>query len=177
MGTVGGSAGYRTVCRWHEPCTSRSIRREGSTIMQGIRNNLATIVVGALVVAVVAASFVMFGPWRGAGNASRVAIVHDGEGNERRLPLDRDATIEVVTNLGSNTLVVEQGAVRMAQANCPRGDCLLQRPVSQPGEQLICLPHKLWVEVATDGAESGGNMDTNAVAWQDQRSDVDLIAR
>ena len=53
------------------------------------------------------------------------------------------------------------------------GDCLRQRAISVPGQQLICLPHKLWVEVVEQGAPDG-ELDVTAVTSADE---VDLVSR
>ena len=89
------------------------------------------------------------------------------------LPLDKDAELVVATSLGTNTVVVENGSVRMAEADCPHGDCLRQTPISRPGEQIICLPHELWIEILGDGADAG-EMDVDAVGYDDG---VDTVAR
>ena len=149
--------------------------------MQTIRDNLATIVAAAVVALVLAASMLLFGPWKARGQAPLCAVVHDGEGGTRRLPLDEPATVEVRTSLGENTIVVEDGSVRIERADCPNGDCTRQRAANRPGEQLICLPHRLWVEVVAEGQDGADAMDVDAVtpgeASGDAASDVDLVAR
>ncbi|MDO4798764.1 MAG: NusG domain II-containing protein [Coriobacteriales bacterium] len=145
--------------------------------MQGIRNNLATIVAGVLVVAGFVATTVFFGPWR-AGTTQRLAIlVHDANGRVQTLSLDQDARLAVHTDLGSNEVVVEGGTARMGQADCPHGDCLRQRAISHPGEQLVCLPHRLWVEVVAqdDAGTSVGALGTGDNAENSKR-DVDLVS-
>ncbi|MFC2706560.1 MAG: NusG domain II-containing protein [Olsenella profusa] len=85
--------------------------------------------------------------------------------------------------LGSNTIMVADGAARMTDADCPHGSCLRQTPISETGQQLICLPHQLWVEVVPargeDTAQDGTQADVDAVGWKDERqaSDVDVTAR
>ena len=86
---------------------------------------------------------------------------------------DEDAVLEVATPLGANTVVVEGGSVRMDAADCPHGDCLRQRPITRPGEQIICLPHELWIEIVPEDGESSGMLDEDAVSYPD---DVDTVA-
>ena len=107
----------------------------------------------------------------GAGQGS-VALVHDGNGEVHVLPLGKDAELTVTTELGSNTIVVGDGCVRVTEADCPHGDCTRQTPISQPGEQIICLPHELWIEIVPADGESG-EMDEQAVAYPDG---VDTVA-
>lgn len=145
--------------------------------MRAIRDNIATIVCGMAVIAIIAASVVLC--WGGGATHSGtlVANIHDADGNVRRLPLDQDARLEIVTSRGTNTVVVADGAAHMEEANCPTGDCLRQKPISHPGEQIICLPHELWVEITSDSDDAdAGSLDVDAVTWEDE-PDVDLVAR
>lgn len=145
--------------------------------MQTIKDNLATIVVGIIVVAVLLGACIVFGPWRNDTSTRLNAIVHDGDGGERTLPLSQDTQLTVVTSLGKNTLLIEDGSLRMEEADCPNGSCLKQQPISHVGEQIICLPHKLWVEVVAEGGKSG-ELSVDAVDWGNSSSaDVDLVAR
>lgn len=146
--------------------------------MQGIRDNLATIVAGVLVAAGFVAVTMLLGPWRTTDARRLDVLVCDADGRTQRVPLDQDARVSVSTSLGTNVVVVEGGRARMEQADCPRGDCLRQRAISRPGEQLVCLPHRLWVEVVTQdsaGVDAGGG---NAAAGMGDggQKDVDLVA-
>ncbi len=138
-----------------------------------IRENLATVVAGVLVAAVLVAACLALVP-RSTGAAPLVARIHDGEGTVRELPLERDDTLVVETPLGRNVIEVRDGAARVVEADCPNGDCLRQRPISQPGQQLICLPHQLWVEVVEAGAPDG---ELNAAAVSPESDDIDLVSR
>lgn len=134
----------------------------------------ATIVVG-LVVAVLVVAFVLAGAPSGGTGQLEVRI-HDADGRVQTMSLSEDARLTVSTAAGSNTVVVEEGQARIAEADCPNGDCLRQHAISQPGQQLICLPHRLWVEVAPSDAPDG-HMDEHAVTSDDAAPDVDAVAR
>lgn len=137
-----------------------------------VQRNRATIVCAAVIALLLAGLALWASGARGAGGRL-VALVHDGVGQVHELPLDTDATLEVTTSLGSNTIVVEDGTVRVASADCPNGTCLHEQPIGEPGKQIICLPHKLWIEVVPEG-ENGGEMDVSLVEGSE---DVDLVAR
>lgn len=49
-----------------------------------------------------------------------------------------------------NTIVIENGEVRMEQATCPDQVCVRHKPISKNGEMIICLPNKVYVEVKSD---------------------------
>lgn len=54
-----------------------------------------------------------------------------------------------------NLLSVSDGVVRMEAADCPDQICVHHRPVSGGGESIICLPHKLVVEIRGETEEAG----------------------
>ena len=120
---------------------------------------VAVAVIVAIVLAGLAARFALE-----AGSASDAsslsAVVHDGDGGELELPLDEDATRVVTTSLGSNTVVVEHGSVHVESADCANHDCVKQGDIDTPGQQIVCLPHKLWIEiVSTDDGTGAGASD------------------
>ena len=138
-----------------------------------MRNNRATTICALIIAAALAALWLAFGH-RSATNGPLIALVHDAESQTSELPLDRDNPLTVTTSLGSNTIVVEGGTVRMADADCPNRTCLQVQPLSEPGPQIICLPHQLWIEVVPQG-ETGGEMDVSRA--ENLGADIDLQAR
>lgn len=48
---------------------------------------------------------------------------------------------------GYNTLVFENGTVRMLDADCPDRLCVKQGTISRLGEAIVCLPHGLVITV------------------------------
>ena len=64
------------------------------------------------------------------------------------LPLDRDDRFTVTTELGTNTIVVENRQAFVTDADCPDKICEQMGTISKPGEAIICLPHKLIAEVS-----------------------------
>lgn len=135
----------------------------------------ATVIAAVLVLAALAAAFALVAAGSGSSDAGSLrAIVHDADGNTHELPLSEDTELAVSTSLGSNTVVVKDGAVSIADADCPGGDCTRQQALDEPGRQLICLPHRLWVEVAEAGS-AGTGLDVSAAS--PEASEVDLVAR
>ena len=145
--------------------------------MDCIKNNVATIVAGLAVTTLMVCAAVAIGPWRIAPEVKLTAVIHDSNGDVHVMPLDQDARIDVQTDLGSNTVVVSEGSARVEHADCPNGDCTRQLPINKPGQQIICLPHKLWIEVRGPLDEES-TMDADAVSRIDsEQADVDLVAR
>lgn len=66
------------------------------------------------------------------------------------VPLSEDQTMEVPLTDGSNIIVIEDGAVTMRKADCPDQICVEHKPISKSGETIVCLPHKVVVEIISD---------------------------
>lgn len=138
-----------------------------------LHENRATVVCALVVAALLAVLWLTLGTRPQEGD-DLVALVHDADGQVHELPLSKDASLTVTTPLGTNEIAVEDGAVRMVDADCPNRTCLLAKPISEPGRQIICLPHQLWIEVAPAGS-TGGELDVTLA--EDIDADVDLVAR
>jgi len=57
---------------------------------------------------------------------------------------------------GSNTILVEQGRVRVSEANCPDRICVNQGYISDSTVPIVCLPHKLIIEIVGGGGDLDG---------------------
>lgn len=75
-------------------------------------------------------------------------------------PLNENKVIEINSDNGTNVVVIENGSVFMKKADCPDEYCVKQGKVSNAGDSVICLPHKLVVEVQS----SGGTDEIDVVA-------------
>ena len=61
--------------------------------------------------------------------------------------LEKDQVIEIEEGSLYNKIRVEDGKVYMEEANCPDGYCEEQGKISRHTQTIVCLPHKLVVEV------------------------------
>lgn len=61
--------------------------------------------------------------------------------------LSQNQTITVEEPFGFNKITIENGMVHMAEADCPDKYCMAYKPIKNGGQTIICLPHKLVVEV------------------------------
>lgn len=67
-------------------------------------------------------------------------------------PLNTDERIVLTGDGGgSNVLVIRDGEAYMEEADCPDKLCVKQGPVGKNGESIICLPHKLAVQIIGGG--------------------------
>lgn len=70
-----------------------------------------------------------------------------------------DHVIEVEKGKTNTIHISEQGVVTMVEADCPDQICVISfPPISKNGEQIICLPHKLVVEIQ-GGKNSEGDLN------------------
>lgn len=54
---------------------------------------------------------------------------------------------------GSNRIVIQDGFVYMADADCPDKLCEHMGKISKTGENIVCMPHRVVVEIVGDGSE------------------------
>ena len=78
--------------------------------------------------------------------------------------MSQDAVVAVTTDKGTNEVEVKGGRVRVNDADCPNRDCVGQGWIDRAGQQIVCLPHELWIEIVSDesvdGAETSAGFDT-----------------
>ena len=85
------------------------------------------------------------------------AVVKIDGVEKHRYPLSENVTLDIVTGDNEesiNTLVIENGEAVMTDADCPDGICVAHRPISNTGESIVCLPHKIIVEIQSDEKEN-----------------------
>ena len=61
--------------------------------------------------------------------------------------LEEDQVIEVKTDLGFNMVEFKDGKVSVKEADCPDKYCVSHVAVENVGETVVCLPHRLIVEI------------------------------
>lgn len=73
----------------------------------------------------------------------QVEISVDGE-VVKTLSLDKDSNL-VIEGFGggSNRILIENGRVKVSEADCPDKVCVKQGFVSQNGESIVCLPNRM----------------------------------
>lgn len=71
-----------------------------------------------------------------------------------RYALSEDRIEELPGVLGTNRLVIKDGMVWMEEAVCPDKYCIRQGTISKTGQQIICLPNSILIEII-GGEETG----------------------
>lgn len=61
--------------------------------------------------------------------------------------LSENITDTIKTNYGVNVVHINNGKVSIASADCPDKYCVSHVEISKNGETIVCLPHRLVVEI------------------------------
>ncbi len=94
----------------------------------------------------------------GADTQSGAVAVVSVSGEERDLlDLSVDGQYQYTNAGGSNTVIVSDGTVRVSKSDCHDKYCVKQGSISKQGESIVCLPHRLVIEIrssAGDGVDA-----------------------
>lgn len=87
----------------------------------------------------------------------RTYAVIQVDGKEyKTVPLDthRGTTlITVKTSAGYNTIAVQDESIGVVEADCADHICIDEGFISRPGQTVVCLPHKVLIEVRSDDGD------------------------
>lgn len=97
----------------------------------------------------------------GSEEGSRIQVTVDGE-VYGTYSLTEDQVIEVEEGDFYNRIRIEDGKAYMEEANCPDGYCERQGKISGGAQTIVCLPHKLVVEVLETDDISGDSGENSA---------------
>ena len=115
-------------------------------------------VIGLLLIAAVAASAGWLLLRRGDVPSPTARITRDGVLLEE-IDLDKVAepySITLEDGSGTNTVQVEKGRIRVSEADCPDRVCVSQGWIYDGTAPIVCLPHKLMIEITGMGGELDG---------------------
>lgn len=89
-----------------------------------------------------------------------VKVIQDGQVTGT-YPLSEDRTEFISYGEESyNLLFISNGEASVSDADCPDGLCIRSRSISRNGESIICLPHKLVIQI-----ESKEESELDAVTY------------
>ena len=94
----------------------------------------------------------------GDTDAPTARILRDGVLLEE-IDLDRVAepySFTLEDGSGANTVQVERGRIRISAADCPDQVCVKQGWISGGAVPIICLPHRLTIEIVDGGGDLDG---------------------
>ena len=106
-----------------------------------------------IVLALVAAAGIYFYSSAGAEKGLTAVVTVDGV-KKGEFPLDTAMSTGFHTEWGYNFVHVEYGQVWITEADCRDQICVEHKRISRVGETIVCLPHKLVVEIIGEGEEA-----------------------
>lgn len=121
-----------------------------------------------LIALVLAAALLLYGVSTliGRGEVNEVVVSVDGR-EALRVPLAIDGVYSVPLPEGEeNTVEVRSGAAFMHSANCRDQLCVNQGQTRSAGKQIVCLPHRVIVQLEKAQAQAPGEAD-----------DLDVVVR
>ncbi len=65
----------------------------------------------------------------------------------------KEAFVIQISDLASNTIEVDGKAIRIKAATCKDQVCVRMGWISRPGQTVVCLPHRLLIEIQAEGEQ------------------------
>lgn len=118
----------------------------GPVDLNSMKKNDVILIGVILIVALAAFGGISWYSEKNTKEAEAVVYV-DGE-EQGRYPLNQNTSVRVSLEDGNyNLLEIKDGQADITEASCPDKVCVDHRPVKNQGESLVCLPHKVVVEI------------------------------
>lgn len=89
-----------------------------------------------------------------------VKVMQDGQVTGRYSLLKEQAVSIPWGEENYNLMLISGGQVSVSDADCPDKLCVRQRAIARSGESIICLPHKLVIQI-----ESKEDSELDAVTY------------
>ncbi|OOM72510.1 NusG domain II-containing protein [Clostridium sp. BL-8] len=80
----------------------------------------------------------------------------------KKIPLSEhkgEDKINIKTSYGYNVIDINNDSIRILDADCKDKICIKAGVISKPGESLVCLPHKLMVEIKSTINNNNNDID------------------
>jgi hypothetical protein len=113
------------------------------------------IILAVVIVSIAAAGLLLFVFNKEQG--STVLVKVDGV-QIASYPLSENIEIPIKTGESqehTNILSIKDGKASISEADCPDKICVETRAVSFVGETIVCLPHKIVIEITNQNADGG----------------------
>lgn len=109
-------------------------------------------ILAAVMLFMAAVGFIVYQTAKEKG--SYVAVIQEGE-ETHWFSLEEDQEFRIELKTGEyNLLCIEDGKAYMKNADCPDQICVHHQAISNVGETIVCLPHKVVLKViADDGSQ------------------------
>ncbi len=112
------------------------------------KNDIRLILLLLLAAGLLAASFFLF-----QSEGEYAVVIQDGT-QTACYPLSVDSrTVIQHPDGGTNVLVIEDGYADIIGADCPDKLCVSQHKIRRNGETIVCLPHKLVIQIVSSAKQ------------------------
>lgn len=98
--------------------------------------------------------------------------------------LSEDQTLEIHSSYGNNTMTISGGTAAMTASDCKNQICIRSGVISEPGQMIVCLPHRLSAEILPvseflppSGEAPDSDTDASSDAGSDSSPYYDAIVR
>lgn len=81
------------------------------------------------------------------------AVVYVDKEEYASYSLEKNGKYEIQTERGKNLLIIQDGKADVTEADCPDELCVKQKSIQKNGETIVCLPHRMVVEIVSDSGE------------------------
>mgnify|MGYP003296908627 CR=1 FL=1 len=98
------------------------------------------------VIAVIAAAGIWLFYSAGADSGLTAVVTVDGE-VRAEMPLTENDDVTIETEWGYNIVHTEDGQAFVTEADCRDQICVEHKKIEKTGETIVCLPHKMVVEI------------------------------
>ena len=117
------------------------------------RKSKKWIIILTLVCAVCAAAWAAIGHF-GGGTVAVISV--DGHEYERvdLSKVEGEYDIVIDTKYGHNTVHVSRGAICVSESDCPDHICMNQGAITKSGVPIICMPHRLVIQIEGGGIDA-----------------------
>lgn len=66
--------------------------------------------------------------------------------------------LNIKSSSGNNSILIRDNTIKVISADCKDDLCVKQGEISKVGESIVCLPHKLIIEIKGDEKDSSSDM-------------------
>lgn len=67
-------------------------------------------------------------------------------------------TLDIKSDYGYNVIDIQDQSIKIIDADCKDQICVKSGFISKPGESLVCLPHKLMVEIKSNNSQDNADI-------------------
>lgn len=83
---------------------------------------------------------------------SKSAIIYQENIKLKEIDLSKDDIISILD--GKMRIEVNKGRIRVLESDCPNHNCMKMGWIQSKGQNIICVPNRVLIEIASDESQS-----------------------